>query len=296
MENPDQQRQLDYEHAIGPNRDYYLPKFEHFDAGGSRAGWHWPAFFATAPWFIYRRMWAPGLLSLFLPLLALIAACIVLAVLKPAVAVWVVVCLACLLLPSLVLATFANSMYWRHVNRLIRNLPSNVAQDPQFRHSILTQKGGTGMVGMIGVLAGFGFGGVFGLGILAAIAIPAYQDYTIRAQTTEGLNLAAPVKVAVAKYYTENEIWPDQEDLGGNIPSGQYVSEITVEEGSVIISYGNKANQKIAGQRVALMPGLDSEGGVVWVCGQAEFPEGVTAADGPSGSEVDAKYLPSACR
>lgn len=296
MENPDQQRQLDYEHAIGPNRHYYLERFERFDAGGPKASWHWPAFFVTAPWFIYRRMWASGLLSLFLPLLALIVLCIVLALLKPPVALWVVACLACLLLPSVVLATFANSMYWRHINRLIRNLPSNVAQDPQFRQSILSQKGGTGVMGMIAVLAGFGFGGIVGLGILAAIAIPAYQDYTIRAQTSEGLRLAAPLKVAVAEYYAENEQWPNQEDLGGNIRSGQFVTGVTVEEGSVVISYGNKAHPRIAGQRVALLPGLNDEGEMIWACGYAGFPEGVTSAEGPSGSEVDARYLPSACR
>src|SRR5580765_3120031 len=46
------------------------------------------------------------------------------------------------------------------------------------------------------------------IGILAAIAIPAYQDYTIRAQVTEGLNLADAVKVAVADYYTQNGVFP----------------------------------------------------------------------------------------
>jgi type IV pilus assembly protein PilA len=296
MENLDQQRSVDYEHAIGPNRDYYMRKFERFDTGGSKATWHWPAFFATAPWFIYRRMWVPGLLSLFLPFLALIAAGIALAVLKPAPAVWVATCLACLLLPSVMLATFANSMYWRHVNRLIRNLPSSSAQHPEFRHSILAQGGGTGLLGMIGVLVGVGFGGIFGIGMLAAISIPAYQDYTIRAQTSEGLNLAAPLKAAVAEFYTENGQWPDQSDLGEVIPGGQYVSQVTVESGSLVISYGNKANSNIAGKRVALLPGLTDSGDVVWACGYASLPEGVTPAEGPSGSEVAPKYLPSACR
>ena len=46
------------------------------------------------------------------------------------------------------------------------------------------------------------------IGILAAIAIPAYQDYTIRAQVTEGINLADAVKVAVADYYTQNGVFP----------------------------------------------------------------------------------------
>ena len=46
------------------------------------------------------------------------------------------------------------------------------------------------------------------IGILAAIAIPAYQDYTVRAQVTEGLNLAAAAKTAVAETYASNQAWP----------------------------------------------------------------------------------------
>ena len=55
---PEEQRVADYEAAIGPNAGYYLQRFEDFDAGGSKLGWHWPAFFATSGWFVYRKMWA----------------------------------------------------------------------------------------------------------------------------------------------------------------------------------------------------------------------------------------------
>jgi type IV pilus assembly protein PilA len=73
------------------------------------------------------------------------------------------------------------------------------------------------------------------IGILAAIAIPAYQDYTIRAQVTEGLNLSSALKANVAEYYAQYGTWPTQ--VVGNVagslglialPSGKYVQKIDI--------------------------------------------------------------------
>src|SRR4051794_5769029 len=58
---PEDQLLADYELAVGKNAEYYVPKFEEFDKGGSQLGWHWPAFFITTPWFLYRKMWGWGL-------------------------------------------------------------------------------------------------------------------------------------------------------------------------------------------------------------------------------------------
>ena len=66
------------------------------------------------------------------------------------------------------------------------------------------------------------------IGILAAIAIPAYQDYTIRSQVTEGLNLASAVKTGVAETFANTGLWADDlDDAGGDTtapPSGKYVA------------------------------------------------------------------------
>src|SRR5579864_6215443 len=88
------------------------------------------------------------------------------------------------------------------------------------------------------------------IGILAAIAIPAYQDYTIRAQVTEGLNLAAAVKTGVAEYYANTGNWPTTLTLAGGdstkLPSGKYVGGIDVGAAGVItITYGNQANNNL---------------------------------------------------
>src|SRR5580698_1629775 len=91
------------------------------------------------------------------------------------------------------------------------------------------------------------------IGILAAIAIPAYQDYTVRAQVTEGLNLAGAVKTGVAETYSSTGSWPvDLTAAGGNNssqPSGKYVSAVSVSTGTIAIKYsGSQANANINGK------------------------------------------------
>ena len=89
------------------------------------------------------------------------------------------------------------------------------------------------------------------IGILAAIAIPAYQDYTIRSQVTEGLNLAGAVKAGVAETFADRGAWPADNstaprgDIATRRPSGKYVAGITVATGTITITYGN------AGERYA---------------------------------------------
>jgi type IV pilus assembly protein PilA len=294
--SPEQQKMADYDLAIGPNRDYYLPKFEDLDKGASQLGWHWPAFFVTSWWFLYRKMYGVGVLNLFSPLIALIIFGIFAAVADPSPTVAVVVGLLLLAAPSFLLAMYANALYWRHIKKVIRNVPSTFANQPDKRVARIERNGGTGVGPMIGVMLGVGFLGIGFLGILAAIAIPAYQDYTIRAQVTEGLNLAGSVKAEVAEFYAQNQRWPNQEDLVDHLVSGKYVESVAVVSGSVVITYGEAANQNIKGQALALHPSADQSGDIFWACGNASTPDGLMSSEGPSGSDVPDKYLPSACR
>src|ERR1700732_5524011 len=85
------------------------------------------------------------------------------------------------------------------------------------------------------------------IGILAAIAIPAYQNYTIRAQITEGLTLADGWKTAISEYYANTGNWPVIANLTGTCVSiGKYESGVTVTTGGVVqITYGGQANAKV---------------------------------------------------
>ena len=106
------------------------------------------------------------------------------------------------------------------------------------------------------------------IGILAAIAIPAYQDYTIRAQVTEGLNLSGPLKAAIAESYANNGTWPaDMTALGLTTTSitGKYVTAVIVTNGAITITYGNKANTAIAAKKSEFRM-LPAESGCVRAC------------------------------
>jgi type IV pilus assembly protein PilA len=293
--SPEAQKLVDYEAAIGPNRQYYLPKFEEFDERGTHASWNWPAFFVTSPWFIYRKMWLPGILNLAYPWVITIVCGLLAMAIKPpmlAAILWLVLLAA----PSFVLAAYANSIYYRHVQNLIAGLPSSFAAQPDTRMLRLERNGGTGVGPMIGVLAGLFFVGIFMTGILAAIAIPAYQDYTIRSQVTEGLALASGVKAEVTEFYAKNHRWPEQADMTGGPVSGKYTASIEVYEGSVVITYGNQANAKLKDQRLALTPALDMSDNIRWICGNGKVSPGEHMAEGPKGTDLPQKYLPSMCR
>jgi type IV pilus assembly protein PilA len=144
------------------------------------------------------------------------------------------------------------------------------------------------------------------IGILAAIAIPAYQDYTIRSQVTEGLNLADAVKTGVAEFYANNGIWPTglvgaSPALGyTNDPAGKYVTDVTVLTGTIQITYGGQANANVLGMVLDLRPRLSANGDVIWICGKhSAVIAGITDPAAPATADATTvidKYLPQNCR
>jgi type IV pilus assembly protein PilA len=141
------------------------------------------------------------------------------------------------------------------------------------------------------------------IGILAAIAIPAYSDYTIRSQITEGLNLASDLKAGVAESFAQTGEWPDLADIVGSSGTpqqkgGKYVASINVTEGVIEITYGRQANNKILNQTLVLTPGENQNGDVVWICGRAGTSgiSGLSLATGSGDTTVLDKYLPASCR
>ncbi|WP_133512940.1 pilin [Candidatus Thiosymbion oneisti] len=148
------------------------------------------------------------------------------------------------------------------------------------------------------------------IGILATIAIPAYQDYTIRTQVTEGLNLAAEVKAAVSTFNAVRGNLPDTNDAAGvasaDSITGNYVTGVAVgDKGTITITYGgNRVNQAIKNKALALSPIRNKAGGLVWVCGKATPPptgdDTTGTADGTTDAEtattIEARYLPTDCR
>jgi type IV pilus assembly protein PilA len=138
------------------------------------------------------------------------------------------------------------------------------------------------------------------IGILAAIAIPAYQNYTIRAQVTEGLNLADGWKTMAAEFYANSGTFPTtaQVTASGQVSStGKYVSGITSTLGAITVTYGLQANAKVATQTLTMNAYVNANGDIVWVCGLAAVPGGanIPAGDTIVTSTVLAQYLPTTC-
>jgi type IV pilus assembly protein PilA len=145
------------------------------------------------------------------------------------------------------------------------------------------------------------------IGILAAIAIPAYQDYTIRSQVTEGLNLAGAVKAGVAESFADRGAWPATIDQAGGdsttLPSGKYVDNIIVTNGTISIQYGNDANATLVstGPLLTLQPKVSANDDVIWFCGYYTGANVVFQVPDSGDSDtiqttVLPKYLPSSCR
>ncbi len=123
------------------------------------------------------------------------------------------------------------------------------------------------------------------IGILASLAIPAYQSYTIRAQVSEGLFLSGPIQNAVAAFHEEKGTFPvDNVDAALESPAsyaGTYVSSISVNGATISIQYGNKANAQISGWDV-FITATSNPGSMSWTC--------------TSGGIISESYLPSSCR
>ena len=126
------------------------------------------------------------------------------------------------------------------------------------------------------------------IGILAAIAIPAYQDYTIRAQVSEGLQLSSGAKVAVTETFQDRGVLPTTNALAGLAEPGEitgnYVTLVTVANGVISVTYGNDANSKILGAVLTISPDTTNPGSVEWACAGGNI------------LSANAKWLPSACR
>lgn len=129
------------------------------------------------------------------------------------------------------------------------------------------------------------------IGILAAIAIPAYSDYVARAQVTEAVNLLGGSKTPVSEYFQNNGVWPSDTSFSSLVvqQSGKYVSDIAVTDGGgtstgtfeITATFASTGvNSDIAGKTVE----LSTTDGALWTCATGDT------------NGVDAQHLPSSCK
>ena len=123
------------------------------------------------------------------------------------------------------------------------------------------------------------------IGILAAVALPAYQDYTKRAHVSEGITLAASAKAAVTEYYVSQAAWPTNNTTAG-LPdataiTGNAVKSVAIgnANGNITVTYNDKVTDDAT---IIFVPSIASGGGsITWTCN--------------TGS-VDGKFKPANCR
>ncbi|EMS3235965.1 pilin [Neisseria gonorrhoeae] len=145
------------------------------------------------------------------------------------------------------------------------------------------------------------------VGILAAVALPAYQDYTARAQVSEAILLAEGQKSAVTEYYLNHGTWPKDNTSAGVASSGEikgkYVQSVTVANGVVTAQMNpSGVNNEIKGKKLSLWAKREN-GSVKWFCGQpvkrdagAKTGADDVKADGKDTDKINTKHLPSTCR
>jgi len=126
------------------------------------------------------------------------------------------------------------------------------------------------------------------IAILAAIAIPAYQDYLVRAQVSEGAVLASGAETSVAEFYQTTGTFPSTQKSAGLATdvsiSGKYVSQVDVTAAGIIkAKFGAQANTKISGLFLSYSP-ITQSGSISWSCAN------------PTYTTVEPKYLPTTCR
>lgn len=123
------------------------------------------------------------------------------------------------------------------------------------------------------------------IGILASMAIPAYQTYTIRAQIAEGLQIAGPIQHAIAEFNVDHGDFPADNDEAAIYPPSEYsssfVSTISVADDVIAIEFGNEAHADISGETVTLTA-TPMGGSLRWQCA--------------SGGVIPDNYLPGVCR
>ncbi|HEZ7264633.1 TPA: pilin [Neisseria meningitidis] len=143
------------------------------------------------------------------------------------------------------------------------------------------------------------------VGILAAVALPAYQDYTARAQVSEAILLAEGQKSAVTEYYLNHGEWPANNSSAGVATSseikGKYVQSVEVKNGVVTAEMKSSGvNNEIKDKKLSLWAKRQN-GSVKWFCGQPVTRDDANAsadvtADNGTDKKIDTKHLPSTCR
>jgi type IV pilus assembly protein PilA len=139
------------------------------------------------------------------------------------------------------------------------------------------------------------------IGILATIAVPSYQDRIIKTHVSEGILMAEVVKHAESDYYAKHGKLP-KDNVTAGLPApekfiGNFVTSISIADGAINITFGNRTNKNAVGKVVSLRPAIVADAKIVpisWVCGNASVPTGMLVA-GINATSFPPHHLPLDC-
>ncbi len=139
------------------------------------------------------------------------------------------------------------------------------------------------------------------IGILAAVAIPAYQDYITRGQVTEAVSLGAGLKSPLAEYGADKNAWPTALVSPTTTPAANQLNATLIGKYSTLTSTAIAGTYPSGTITVTMTTGKASgsvltlttvNGGSTWACGNTSVGSNLTGA----GTTIDARYLPNACK
>ena len=147
------------------------------------------------------------------------------------------------------------------------------------------------------------------IGILASLAVTAYQTYTVRAQVAEAITMASNAKVPVADAYNNTGVPPATRVEAGMTVAptdtrGNYVSQVNVVNGRIDVMMGVNAHAEVIGDVISFTPYVTTGGGIIWRCGAEGAPGGGAVLLGTASANpavyrlptLDTRYMPSVCR
>ena len=266
-----------YKAVLGPkNQDYYLSQFTRFDSDGKiNPLWHWPAFLVTFYWLLYRKMWFYAVVYFFLSWVVMIPFGILGASMGSAVTV--LGYLLYLVAIFILIPMYANAIYYNHCNKIIAEIRASTHYT-QVQLEELAEKGGTSqiVIFIILILSFIGF-----IGILTSVAIPAYQEKTIKLHTSQALSIGKSAEKFVDAYYTQYSSIPrslEATSFASSLPP--FIKAVSIDSQTGVVTITMNGAAIIDGKTLLFVPALAGNR-LDWSCYSEEIPD---------------KYLPEECR
>lgn len=270
-----------YKAALGErNQIYYLKKFQQFDLQG-KTSFTWPKpihFFLTFPWLCYRGMYLNAFLYLISPFILMILVFLANGTdIKNGESSYIIFQIIMFCISSIYIPARANAIYYNYINKKIIKVKLKYF-DSKEQLLKLAKDGGTSFTAGTGPIIALIVVAI--IGITAAVALPAYQDYTRRAQVATGFSFGSDAAQKISDYYSKKKTGPvDLGITGYALAPSESVKDVTYDSQTGLLTITLR-DSFFNAKSLLLIPAV-TDGRVAWLC---------------TSKGIDRKYLPQSCR